>query len=273
MKRYTTRFFKTVAMVYLAFPIVYLIVIAVIFDVPASSLVRILLSPLFYLVSTLAVVTGYGLLEMKRWSWYLLVVTDLLVLYVSALILNDYGEAHHKLVAFLAVAGATLLAAYRLGREIRVPYFFPKIAWWESDPRYRISVPVRIFPAVGEALDGEILDLSLGGCFVKTRVDVSMDQKATLEFAVFGYSIRCEGGHRVENPEHRHPSAGRGDQVSRARTRAAPASAHHHASPEASAAPPGRQRLSVNAIGVLIFLQPVAPLPPQTVYAASPIIS
>lgn len=179
---------------YLGFPLVYLVVVALLFDVPAGSLLRILLSPLFYVVGILAMVTGYGLLEMRRWSWYLLVPVDFLILYESALDLNEFGEANHKIMAFAVVVFAVTAVAYRLGREIRVPYFFPKIAWWESDPRYRISVPVQIRGAKGEEPTlGEILDLSLGGCFVKTRVELSQDQRVSLGFNVFGFEMECEG--------------------------------------------------------------------------------
>src|SRR3954464_12019221 len=85
LKRYTSRFFKSVALFYVAFPLAYILIVAVLFDVPMSSCVRILLSPLYYAVAFVAVVAGFGLLEMKRWAWYWFVAADILILYETAL--------------------------------------------------------------------------------------------------------------------------------------------------------------------------------------------
>ncbi len=193
MKNYTTRFLKAVALAYMGFPIVYIVGTAILFDIPGNRIGRILLSPWYYLVSLVAVAAGYGLWEMKRWAWYLFVGANIMIAYQNAIFLNDYSESHHKGVAFafsiLMLAGLI----YRLAREVRVPYFFPKIRWWESDPRYKLSVPA-IFSRTGSTpIEGQILDLSMGGCFIKLRTDIKEHEDIELQFTVFGEKVHCSG--------------------------------------------------------------------------------
>lgn len=192
MKRYTSRFLKSVALLYLGFPFFYILLCALLFDIPLQSCLRVLLSPFYYLLSILAVTVGYALWEVRRWGWYAFVVTNVLIAYENAVLVNEYGETHHKLLSFLASLAFLLVVSYRVGKEIRVPYFFPKIRWWESNPRYRLSVPAKI-SRVGNELEGQILDLSLGGCFLKIRGDVAQDEYVTLNFQVFGFDVQCQG--------------------------------------------------------------------------------
>jgi hypothetical protein len=193
LKRYTSRFFKSVALFYLSFPLAYLIIVAVLFDVSASSCLRILLSPLYWFVGFVAAVAGYGLLEMRRWGWYWFVAANILIAYETALYANDYAETHHQVIAFFAVIVGLTLMIFRVAREVRVPYFFPRIPWWESDPRYRLSVPVVITFPRGEPIPGEILDLSMGGCFIKVRAEVYQDEAVQLEFTILGQKLKFPG--------------------------------------------------------------------------------
>jgi hypothetical protein len=152
-----------------------------------------LLSPVHYLVSALAAIAGYGLWEMRRWSWYFFVGANLAILYETALVLGEYSESHHKTLAFLFVLLGVGFVLLRIAREIRVPYFFPKIRWWESDPRYRLSVPVGVAGPGREALQAEIMDISLGGCFVKLRQEMKEHDLVKLQFTIFGEELACEG--------------------------------------------------------------------------------
>ena len=192
MKLYISRFLKSVAFFYISFPLSYLVIAALLFDVPAANCMSVLLSPGYLLVSLLSVLTGYALWEMRRWGWYLFVADGFLIAYLNAVVVTDYGESHHKVVAFFVSVLVQLAVAYRVGREIRVPYFFPKIRWWESNPRYRLSVPVKL-ARMGSEIDGQILDLSMGGCFVKVRNDVALDELLSVSFEIFTFKVECQG--------------------------------------------------------------------------------
>lgn len=193
MKQYTTRFLKSVALVYMAFPIAYIVMGAVLFDIPANLCVRILLSPSFYALSLLAILAGYGLWEMKRWAWYVFLPANLFIGYTNAVVVSDYGETHHKIAAFVFSIALLVVVIYRVAREVRVPYFLPRIRWWESNPRYRLSVPVTLQRRDGSFIEGDILDLSMTGCFVKLRTELLQDEGLSIRFVVFGQPLQCGG--------------------------------------------------------------------------------
>ena len=177
----------------MAFPLAYVPFAAILFDVPADKCVRILLSPFYYILSAIIIGAGYCLWEWKRYGWYLFLLANLFIGYENALIVNEYGESHHKILAFIFSIGVLVFLIYRMGREIRVPYFFPKIRWWESNPRYRLSVPVSMNRKGENPSPAEILDLSLGGCFVKLRSDLRQDDEVNLDFTVFRNQVQCAG--------------------------------------------------------------------------------
>jgi|SRR6185437_6247978 len=194
VKRYTSRFLKTAALFYMIFPVAYVLAAAMLFDMPMTSCVRLLLSPLYYFVSFLAVAAGYGLWEMYRWSWYLFIAADVFIGYQTALVMSQYSESHHKVMGFVISMLGILFIAFRVTREVRVPYYFPKIRWWESNPRYRLAVRSAILRKVSEqSVAGEILDLSASGCFIKLRTDLKSDEPVRLQFEVFKTTIECDG--------------------------------------------------------------------------------
>jgi len=194
VKRYTSRFLKTAAFLYMVFPIAYVLATAMLFDIPMASCVRLLLSPFYYVVSLLAVAAGYGLWEMYRWSWYLFIVADVFIGYQTALVMSQYSESHHKILGFVIAILSILFIAFRVSREVRVPYYFPKIRWWESNPRYRLAVQSSVLRTVSEqSVAGEILDLSASGCFIKLRADLKSDEPVKVRFQVFKLAVDCDG--------------------------------------------------------------------------------
>ena len=199
MKQYTSRFLKSVSLCYMAFPAVYLVIAALLFDIPGRACVSVLLSPFYYLLSLLAMAVGYGFWEMRRWAWHLFVAANILIVYANAVLVADHGTTHHKWIAFVFSFFALCALSVRVTREVRVPYFLPRIRWWESNPRYRLSIPVKVSAKTQDsmgfetALDGEILDLSTRGCFIKIRHEYRMDSPVRLNFSSYGLSFEFEG--------------------------------------------------------------------------------
>jgi uncharacterized membrane protein (DUF2068 family) len=194
VKQYSSRFLKTLALLLMAFPITYLVAAALIFDIAPEACVRILLSPGFELLSVMAMISGWGLWEMRRWSWYVFLATALFATYYNALLALDYGESHHRSLAFLLSVGVIVGLVIRVSKELRVPYFLPRIRWWESNPRYKLIVPVTLQRKnTGETLQGEILDLSYSGCFIKLRSDLEADETLDVVFTIFGQQVELSG--------------------------------------------------------------------------------
>lgn len=150
-------------------------------------------SPSYFALSAVAISVGFGLWEMRRWSWYLFLVLNLLQAYTSAVLASDHGHYFYKVLTFFLSIALQFFLVLRVGREVKVPYFLPKIRWWETDPRYKLLVPTSLIRETGLPLEGEILDLSLGGCFIKIRNPLNSDELLDLKFTVFGQAIDCKG--------------------------------------------------------------------------------
>lgn len=193
VKQYSTRVLRIIAGVYVAFPIAYLIFIAILFNVSIENSVQILFSPFYWLLSTAAVITGIGLWNLRRWSWHLFLAVNTFILYESVTVWAQYGQTYHGVVAFLICSALFSGMTYQVAREVRVPYLFPRIRWWESNPRYRLAAPVLLRRKDGSVIEAEILDISVGGCFIKLRQDLLQDELINLNFSMFDLPIACSG--------------------------------------------------------------------------------
>lgn len=177
----------------MTFPVGFGIGVAILFDIPASEMGAIFLSPLFYLVGALAIVTGLALWEVKRWAWHLLMFTNIWVLYETAYIAAHFGSSHHKILALFSVVILIGVFAYRITSEVRVPYFFPRIRWWETGSRGFCAIAANLKSAGGAQATGEMMDLSMGGCFIKTPENFLGEDRVTVSFEHARQVIQCQG--------------------------------------------------------------------------------
>lgn len=192
VKEHTSKFLKLVAHVFLAFPITYLIYVAVLFDLTFARCVKTFFSPSYWILSAIGIMVGYGFKEMTRWSWNLFLFCSLLMTYANSLFAIRYSTSNNKLLAFTVSVVLLVGLIYRLGREIKVPYFLPQIRWWESNPRYKFVVLAQVERSQS-GFEGEILDVSMGGCFVKTRMDLTQDERILIRYNIFGETLEIGG--------------------------------------------------------------------------------
>lgn len=194
MKRYASGTLRGIAIGYMAFPVSYLICAALLYQMPLAQCGRLLLSPWYYLFSLLGMITGLGLWGLHRWSWYLLVTLHFLALYSNAILLAEFSESPQKLAAYAISVIIVGLLTFRIHREIRVPYLLPRIRWWESDPRHRLSLKASIRRMNAEkGIPSDCLDLAWSGCFLKTRQDFKADETVLVQIEAFGLTLQCAG--------------------------------------------------------------------------------
>lgn len=192
MKKYSSRLLRAIAKGYLVFPVLFPLVSTGLYGVPFNKWVPVFLSPFYYILCASAMMTGYGLSEMRRWGWYLFTITNLLIIYYNALIAATDGLAESRGAAFLGVVFAIVFLTYRVSKEIRVPYFFPRIRWWESNPQYKLCLPALVKrPHNEEWLEADILDISPDGCFLKFGYEAINDEPVEVEFKAYGLSFHC----------------------------------------------------------------------------------
>lgn len=192
MKEHTSRFLKATAYLYLAFPATYLVYVSLLFNLTPARSSRIFFSVSYWALSLFGIAAGYGLREMTRWGWNVFLLSSLFVAYANALIAVRYSESNNPFLAFLTSIVLLVGLVIRLGKEIRVPYFLPRIRWWETNPRYKLVVPVKV-ERTGSGFEGEILDLSMGGCFIKTRNDLNQNERILSRFELFGEALEIGG--------------------------------------------------------------------------------
>jgi hypothetical protein len=192
LKEHTSKFLKTVAYVYLAFPVTYLGYVAILFNIAPERTWKIAFSFSYWILSLSGIAVGYGFREMTRWAWSVFLLNSIFVAYANALIAMRYSQSNNSLFAFIVSIALLVGLIYRLGSEIRVPYFLPRIRWWETNPRYKLSVPARVERSES-GFEGEILDISMGGCFIKTRMEVSQNERIVARFTLFGEGIEIGG--------------------------------------------------------------------------------
>ena len=154
------------------FPLLYPLAGVVLFELGSKGVLSVVLSPLFYLASLLWVLTGIGLQNLRHWSWYTFGIAQVLATYYNALILVNYSESGFKVYSFIGALALQYFLFRLVAGEMRVPYLFPRIKWWESGIAGMHHLPVDVLRLDGEGeWKGQLLDLSPKGCFIKSPVD------------------------------------------------------------------------------------------------------
>ena len=193
MKNHVTPFYRAVTWLYLTFPVTYITVMALLFEIKPKRCVSIVFSPFYLLLSILAVVAGLGMREVKHWAWYAFLGLNLLLVYEN-LLLVQHGDSALWGPAYLFSVFLLFALSYRISRELVVPWVIPKIRWWESDPRHKMSYPAAILRGEqDEKIQAEILDLDYGGCFLRTRVRFENDERVKIHFNLYGLELTCPG--------------------------------------------------------------------------------
>ena len=183
----------------MGFPLLYPLTAALIFELGSKGGLSIVLSPFFYLASMLWIVTGIGLQTLRHWSWYTFGAAQVLAAYYNAYILVNYSESQFKGFAFVFALGVQYFLFRLVAREVRVPYLFPRIHWWESGIAgiHHLQVDFEVGQAPGTpqkgTQKGQLLDLSTRGCFIKCPQDFTLGDSIEVRFSAYGNEFSLPG--------------------------------------------------------------------------------
>ena len=177
------------------FPFFYLIYTALLFELNSKGILSLSLSPLFYLASILWVASGIGLQQMKHWSWYTFVIAQVVVTYLNALALLNYSDSGAKTVAFSITLLIQSYMYFVVRGYMRVPYVFPKIKWWESGLAAMHHLPVELYHlgSPSGSSQGQLLDISQKGCFIKSPKEFEAFEKITMKLSGYGLDVDLPG--------------------------------------------------------------------------------
>jgi Tfp pilus assembly protein PilZ len=146
------------------------------------------LAPWEYVAATgVAYLLAWAVWQVKRWSWWIaLGVGVALVAHNVFVITNRVASPSHLylwIFAFITVVPAGV-ATLLLMREVRAPFFNPRIRWWEQDPRYPINVPLEG--------GGRVLDISRTGVFAELAPLPDQGARARYAFTLEGARLEAE---------------------------------------------------------------------------------
>jgi hypothetical protein len=128
------------------------------------------LDPAPALISFILCAAGLAILFVRRWSWWLgMTALSILCLYNIALITLTF--ANDPFTQLLATVGSLLLLTLLFFSEFKQPYFNQRLRWWESEPRFHVSLPVSVHPALETAhaatTKAQLVDISKSGLYLE----------------------------------------------------------------------------------------------------------
>jgi len=133
-------------------------------------------------------IAGVFIFICKRWSyWGYLVCLGLIFLG------NVYAFwTNMTLWSFVFLVGILLVdflaVAYFVVPSVRSVYFDPRLRWWETAPRYSLSLDGRI-----NEQNGIIKNISIGGLFIEAWSGFEQNQKVELEWTFENQQLKVPG--------------------------------------------------------------------------------
>jgi Tfp pilus assembly protein PilZ len=162
------------------------------YNLPFSRILSLFFSFVYIAHSVFAVFIGFALYRLKPYAWHAYVFHSIIMMAEQFYVGYRFAENHVVEIPITFMCLAILTMLLLLKRELRVPYFSPKIAWWESDPRYKISVPAQM-TCSDHFYKGDIMDISASGCFIKTKDPLKVDQEVQIKFSLFDHKFDFAG--------------------------------------------------------------------------------
>lgn len=190
-----SKFIQATAFLLWSFPITYILAMVALYNLTFSSALDVFFSTIYLLHSVLAVYVGFLVYQLRPWVWHFFVFHCVLIVLEQFYIGYQYAEVHFLPVSILLAICSVLIFAWLVKLELRVPYFSPRIAWWENDPRYKIVIPINLEDQNEGTTkhEGVIMDISHTGCFVKTSSQWKLEQKLLLTFSLFEEEFHFKG--------------------------------------------------------------------------------
>lgn len=175
-----------------SFPLSYVLLMGTFYNLPFARIMTIVFSFVYITHSIFAIFVGFALYRLRPYAWHFYVFHSVIMIGEQFYMAYRYAENHVVEIPLVFMCVSILVVLFLLKIELRVPYFSPKIAWWESDPRYKISVPTQM-TCSDHFYKGDIMDISASGCFIKTKDPLKVDQEIHIKFSLFDHKFDVTG--------------------------------------------------------------------------------
>jgi hypothetical protein len=136
---------------------------------------------------------AFAIFSVKKWSYPVFMTV---MVYQAA---SLFYQAHSFpnildlklvfLITFLNVG----FASYFLNSRVRTVYYDQRLKWWESQPRYEVQIPCSLNVGDGKSENASILNISVGGVFLKSPYALSVGSEVCLAFESLGIAVSTTG--------------------------------------------------------------------------------
>jgi hypothetical protein len=126
------------------------------------------LDPAPAVISLMLCLAGVAMLFVRSWSWWLgMLVLASLSLYNIVLIRHSFAD--DLFTQMVATVGSLLLLVLLYFSEFKKPFLNRRLRWWESEPRFRVNIPVTVRASEGSkfVIAAQLMDVSRSGVYLE----------------------------------------------------------------------------------------------------------
>ncbi len=166
---------------------------------------KLIFHPPFYKLTFIIIppIVAVGIYRVRLWGWYLAIAHLLYVLGNNLLAFLVGRTVTPWWVVGLNTVVTLAVIVFFVRRVIRAPYFNPRVRWWESKPRYAVTLKVKLKNERAQ-IEGETFNISLGGLFMVSNAAVGIDEPFELVLTRNGDApadVACKGRVVWINPQ------------------------------------------------------------------------
>jgi len=142
----------------------------------------------FILTFALLPVTGIVLYVAKKWSYlfFILVEVYMVSIHGSIFLVGEFNQYNLPVVLnlFFFLLHLVLLF-YFLTSSIRFVFINTSLRFWETDPRYKSAIAVRVFKGEEEVgNNSQLVDISKSGVFVSNVANINVNTEIIIKFTI-----------------------------------------------------------------------------------------
>ena len=142
----------------------------------------------FFLTFALLPATGIVLYMAKKWSYLIFILVEVYMISIhgSIFLVGEFHQYNLPIVLnlFFFLLHLALLF-YFLTANIRFVFINTSLRFWETDPRYKSAIAVRVFKGDEEVgNNSQLVDISKSGVFVSNVSNIDVNTELQIKFTI-----------------------------------------------------------------------------------------
>ncbi len=117
----------------------------------------------------LPIAQGVLIFMAKRWGYYIVLALAALSIYLNVQEWRVASDVISVPILIGVITTNVALIAYLLLPNVRAIFMNSRLRWWETPPRYLVSIKSQVSKNDGHAKPATIVDLSVGGAGIETE--------------------------------------------------------------------------------------------------------